>query len=196
MANYLIHLFITYRYLILVPLAVINGQSMSLLSGFLGRFGLINPIIAGIIIILSNIFIGDTILYWLGYHQGHKFVTRYGKYIGITEYEIEKVKKIFHKYHSPVLIISKLTSGFGLAVVVLFTAGMSKVPFRKYILLNILGDIIFTGSLVAVGFFFGQLYTTVDNVIFRVSLIVIILAIIYFVIFRLSNYAKSKINHL
>jgi len=163
-------LFATYKYFILFPIAVLEGHLVSLIVGFLGRLGYLNPIIAGAVIMSGNL-TGDVLLYWLGYHKGEAFLGKYGSYVGITHERILKSKELFHKYHGRILFFSKLTNGFGLITAILFTAGLARVPFRTYLLWNILGEAIWTCTLVSIGYFFGNVYAQVGDAISRVGLI-------------------------
>ena len=76
---------------------------------------------------------------------------------------------------------SRLPS-FSKAVAVLMAAGAAKVPFKKYFLINFFGQFVWTGILMAVGYFLGNLYFVVDKGLrwaFVIALIVIGLAAAY-----------------
>ena len=72
--------------------------------------------------------------------------------------------------------------GFGFAVATLFTAGLVKVDFKKYALFNFLGGFIWTGFLLAAGYFFGNLYAYLNTgfkVVFIIALAAFISAALY-----------------
>ncbi len=187
----LIYLLTAYKYAFFVPVAFFESNGLSLVSGVLARVGVINPFVAASIIIATDLG-GDIFLYWLGFHKGMKVVDRWGKYLSITEESVQKIKRVFHGHKSKILFVSKITNGIGLASVVLFTAGLSKVPFGIYMLWNIIGEIIWTGLLVYMGYVFGHLYITIDNIIWRVSLIgFAIMAAL--ALWRINKYLRSKI---
>ena len=54
--------------------------------------------------------------------------------------------------------------------VILFTAGTVRISFKRYILLNVLGEIIWTGGLMVVGFFFSFAEMRVEGVLGKLSL--------------------------
>lgn len=163
-------LFATYKYFILFPIAILEGHIISLIVGFLGRLGYLNPLIGGVVIMSGNL-TGDIILYWLGYHKGEAFLGRWGKYIGVTADRIEKSRTYFQQYHGRILFLAKLTNGFGLITAILFTAGLARVPFRSYLFWNILGEAVWTFALVSLGYFFGNVYAQVGDAISKVGLI-------------------------
>ncbi|MFZ3020306.1 MAG: DedA family protein [Minisyncoccia bacterium] len=183
-------LLLTYKYILIIPLAFLEGHVISLVAGFLGRMGYVNPFIAWFLIVIGNL-IGDIVLYYLGLKKGEKLAFSWGKYVGITEAHIEKSKEIFYKHKSRILLFSKLSNGFGLAMAILFTAGMTKIPFKTYMFWNVIGEFIWTGLLVSLGFFFGHFYITIGETISRIGLIVVT-GVIIFVFFKLSKYISSK----
>jgi membrane protein DedA with SNARE-associated domain len=149
-------------YGLIVILACAEGPILSMLFGVILRFGYFQfwPIYACLMV---GDLIGDTAWYYIGRQFGYRFVKRFGKYFDIDEHKIAKVTAIFHHYKHRILFISKLTNGFGFALVTLMTAGLVRVPFWKYIGINVAGQFVWTGLLLAVGYFFGNLYTTVND---------------------------------
>ncbi len=190
----LIFLILTYKYPLLVPLALLEGHLISLIAGFIAHTtGQLNPFIAGACIVLGNL-IGDVTLYWIGYYRGEKFVHKWGKKFGMTDESLEKGRAIFLKYHNPILFVSKITNGLGLAIAVLITAGMMRVRFMTYLLWNIFGEVIWTTGLICVGYFLGNVYESVDGIIGKIGSVVIILAILVAGYFYIKTAIKKKMN--
>ncbi len=187
----LLYFIITYKYTILVPLAFFEGHIVSLVAGFLARMGQLNPFIATVCIAAGNL-LGDTILYWVGYYKGEKIVRRWGRYFSIDAQKLARVHAIYHAHKSYILLLSKLTNGFGLATAILFTAGTMRIRFVTYMFWNAVGECIWTASLVSIGYFLGTVYVTVDTILVRAGLLMgaSLLLILTFVYIR--NYIKTK----
>ena len=135
--------------------------------------------------------IGDVFWYWIGRKYGLSFVRRYGKYLHLDEQHAATVEEIFHKHSSWIIILSKVTMGFGFALITLITAGMSRIPFRRYILLNAIGQFVWTAIIMALGFFLSHLFVTVDNLFARIS--VVAFALVFVVcIYRYAKFIRSK----
>ncbi|MES2315053.1 MAG: VTT domain-containing protein [Patescibacteria group bacterium] len=181
-------------YAVLYILALAEGHIISIICGLFIRLGNLYVIPTALAIIAGNL-TGDILLYWAGYHWGERFVLSLGKYVGVNDQSIETAKRIFAKYHSPILLGSKLTNGFGLATVILFTAGMTRVSFVKYMFLNVIGECAWTAILIAVGFFFGHLYITINNIFGRIFITAFIIAIGY-ILFRVNKYMRNKIENI
>lgn len=126
----LIVLIATYRYIILVPAALLAGFPVGMVTGVVIRLGYLDFPLAYLCLMLGEL-IGDAWWYWVGYFRGESFAKRFGKCVGITEADLATTKRFFRKYDRRILFSSKLTTGFGFAIPILFTAGMSRMSFWR-----------------------------------------------------------------
>lgn len=172
----LLQLITDYKYVIMAPAAAFIGPIASLISGFLLRLGTVD-LIPTCIALAGGELTGDVIWYWLGRRYGESFARRFGQYVGITEQTLSQARRTFQRYHDAIIFISKLTGGLGFAPAIFFTAGLSRIHFGRYMALNVLGQIVWTSGLLAVGYFLGHFFITIGNAIERVmsvGLIVIV----------------------
>ncbi len=183
---------ITYRYILIIPLTIVEGPIVMILCGFLLRFGTFDLFpLYGALTVADTI--GDIVWYCIGRFWGLPFISRFGHFFSITEKSINKVTALFHKHHDKILFISKITMGFGFALVTLITAGIAKVPFRKYLVLNVAGQLIWTAMLLGIGFLFGNLYTSIDKGFRDVALAAIIIIAIA-LIYGVGKYITKRIG--
>lgn len=183
-------LLLQYKYIIIVPIAVIEGPILSMICGFFARTGEL-AILPSFVALAIGDLLGDALWYWLGRHYGHRFIRSFGHYVSITEEAVSTVHRIFDKYHTSILFFSKLTMGLGFPGATLFTAGMTRVPFRKFMLLNTLGQIIWTAGLMAIGYYLGNFYVQFNNTLGLVSTIAVI-AIIMALLFGFARYMRKR----
>ncbi|MDR3642787.1 MAG: DedA family protein [Candidatus Doudnabacteria bacterium] len=170
-----------YRYVLTFVLAIFEGPMVMVASGILLRLGFFYFLPVYFSLMLGD-FVADLAWYWVGYYGGRPFVDRFGKYFSLTPDVVEKIEDFFHKHQDKILVISKLTMGFGFAVATLFTAGLVKVNFKKYALFNFFGGFIWTGVLLAAGYFFGNLYAVLNRgfkVVFIIALSVFMVGLLY-----------------
>lgn len=172
---------VAYRYAIVYPLAIIEGPILSIISGFLVRTGFFAfwPIY---LLLMAGDLTGDAVWYAIGRHGALPFIKRFGRFFNMTGDDLEKMQGVFLEHQKKILFISKLTTGFGFAVVTLMAAGAARVPFKKYITINFFGQFIWTGALMAVGFFLGNLYSVIDKSLrwgFIVAMILLALLLVY-----------------
>ena len=181
---------LTYKYIIIFPIMIIEGPIVTITTSFLIHFGYFSfwPLY---LTLMAGDLAGDVIWYYIGYFGGHRFTKRFGHKFGITEETIAKVEKLFHKYPSAILLFSKITTGFGFALVTLFVAGMVKIPFYKYLFYNAIGQLFWTGGLMALGYYVSGFALKFNAWIGWLSLgagIVVFL----FLLFRLGKYMRHQ----
>ncbi len=193
MQEYLIWLGTHHAYLvygIIIVLACAEGPILSMIFGVLiklGDFGFL-PVYASLMV---GDLIGDAVWYYIGHRWGHAFIKRFGKYFSVTEEGVAKVTRIFHKYRHRILFISKISNGFGFALVTLMTAGMVKIPFWRYLSINVVGQFIWTGLLIGVGYFFGNLYLGVSSLLGRMSVVAAFI-LVFWAFMGYKKYLKTK----
>lgn len=177
------------KYILLFVGCIFEGPVVMMTSGFLYHLGQFSfwPMYFALVI---GDFVADIGWYCLGRFGTRNTIFKYGHYFGLTQSVLEKVEGWFGRYHQKILIISKLTMGLGFATVVLMVAGILKVPFKKYVTINLLGGFVWTFLLLVVGYFFGNLFVMISGPMKIVFLGVIILVAIFGIRF-LNNYLKN-----
>ena len=83
----MIQLLLTYKYLILIPLAIIEGPIVAVIVGFFTTMHIFNFILSYVILVLGDI-IGDGLIYYIGY-SGKRLL----KYFRVTDEKLEKAKE-------------------------------------------------------------------------------------------------------
>ncbi len=179
----IIQLLLTYKYLILMPLAIIEGPIVAVICGFLVTLNILNPLLVYVILVIGDI-IGDGIIYYIGY-SGKRFL----KYFRVTEEKLEKAKTFFHENHKKAIIMSKLMHGIGFTGLV--AAGASHVPYKRYFKTCTLISMIQSAVMIIIGVLFGHAYVQIGKYLdyYAAGVSVIVLAIILFIVFK-----KYKIN--
>lgn len=193
MQEWLTSFIVIHPYLVYALIAILSstqGPILSVLSGILLKLGYLDFIPAYAALMLGDL-LGDTFWYWMGRLFGHGFIHRFGKYVSLTEEGVESVQRIFHRYTNRILLVSKLTMGLGFALVTLFTAGLSRIPFKKYIALNAVGQFFWTAFLLAVGYLFGQVYESVNGILAKASLLMVFV-LAFVAILGFGKYVRGR----
>lgn len=178
------------KYILIFIGTIFEGPVVMMTSGFLyglGNFSLWPMYIA---LVLGDL-VADILWYCLGRFGGRKFVFKFGKFIGVNPEILDKVEHNFNKYYQKILIISKLTMGLGFASVILIFAGISKVPFRKYLILNLIGGFIWTAIVIVIGYFLGNVYTIIPESI-KIVFLIFVFTIFILSIRYINRYLKNK----
>lgn len=172
---------LTFKYPAIFAGSFIEGPAVMVLTGFLLRLGYFHPVPAFVLLLLGDL-VGDFMWYGLGYFKMHQTVKHVGKYFDITDEIIEKVNKKFRNHEEKILFGSKLTTGFGFSVAIMLAAGMARVPLKKFAALCTSGSVIWTAALMAIGYFFGNIYVQLEKgfrIAFLATLLIIVIAAIY-----------------
>src|SRR3989338_6790831 len=178
-----------HRYLALFFLTLAQGPlAMTLVSLRRRDYFTCGPTYRGL---RAGDLVGDTLGYLVGYHAGRRFVVRFGKFFSITETTIAKTEEVFHRYTNRILLISKITMGFGFAIATLLVAGMSRIPFRSYILFNAVGQLFWTGLLLAVGYFLGDLYVHFNEGLHRLFIFAVFIMVLL-ALYGFGNYLRKR----
>lgn len=144
------------RYGLLFVTTLFGSPIVMIAAGYLIHIGQLDFWAAYGTIVAADI-MGDVIWYWVGRKGARTFFLKYGGYFGITEDIIERLERRFLKYHEWILVISKLTMGLGVAIGVLAVAGMMRVPFWRYLGINISGELLWALIPIAIGYYYGNL---------------------------------------
>jgi membrane protein DedA with SNARE-associated domain len=179
----MIELLLTYKYIILAPLAIIEGPIVAVVCGFLVTLKIFNPFLVYVVLVIGDI-VGDGGIYYIGY-SGKRFL----KYFKITEEKLEKAKMYFHENHKKAIFMSKLAHGIGFTG--LIAAGASHVPYKRYFKTCMLISIVQSAVMILIGVLFGHAYVQIGKYLnyYAAGVSVIVLVIILFVFIR-----KYKVN--
>ena len=172
---------ITYKYLVIFITTIFEGPIVMMFSGILLKLGSVTFIPVYLTLMAGDL-VGDTFWYCIGYYFAGPITNKYGYYFSLTPEILDKTKRTFEKNPIKILFISKITMGLGFALAILVAAGMSKISFKKYIIINASGQFIWTGVLLYMGYTFGNLYQKINNDLKMVSLVGFI--IIVFILLR------------
>jgi membrane protein DedA with SNARE-associated domain len=195
MQEWLTHLIQNHSYLaygIIVLVSFVEGPILAMICGVLYKLGIVTflPIY---IALMAGDLVGDSFWYSIGYYFGHPFIKKFGRYFSLTESGVVSVTRIFHTYKNSILLISKMTMGLGFALVTLVTAGIVKIPFRRYMLLNFIGQFFWTAFLLVVGYFLGDLYMKINGV-FGAFFIGAIIVIAFGGLIGWGKYMKKRMS--
>ena len=174
----IIQYILLYKYIIIFPLAIIEGPFLTVICGFLAAGGFLNAWIVLPIVIVGDI-VGDAILYFAG--RTGKWALRLFR---VNEKNLEDAKKYFHENHKKAIMMSKLIHGLGFTGLV--AAGASHVPYKRYFKTCAIISVIQTFVMLILGIFFGHAYTQIGKYLnyYAAIVSVLVLVILLFVFIR------------
>jgi membrane protein DedA with SNARE-associated domain len=136
--------------------------------------------------------LSDTMWYFIGYLGARKFLVKYGRFANITPVILDKAEGKFKEHHLRILVISKLTMGFGFATAILATAGMLRVSLVRFLTINILCGIVWVSFLISIGYYFGNVLSRIPRNIQIIGTLLII--VLFFTAIRLISMYLAKLE--
>lgn len=183
-------LIIEYRYLILIPLSMIEGPIVAFVAGTLASVGYFNLGFLAIFFLIRDVGM-DAIYYFSGYFGGKtRIAHRIAYRLGATDEGLEYVRQLWEKYPGRTMFIGKLS--YGIASTFIFVAGMVEMSIVKFFSYGALVTVLQYGTLLVLGYFLGSSFGgTVGNVLNNIQYVlgigVLLLSIYYIFTWRMRR---------
>ena len=157
-------------------------------AGFLaaqGKLNLFGAIVAGTIGSVA----GAVVLYYIGRWADEPvvrgFLRRWGRYITITEKDLDQVMGVFNRYGQPIVFFGRLVPIIRSLISV--PAGMNRMPFGRFLLFTTFGSAIWSTVLAYAGVLLAEHWEQIlvySKQYERVTLLIVGLAVIAFFAWR------------
>lgn len=138
-----------------------------------------------IVSILGNI-LGDSASYWLSRKYGYQILSKIGLKKLLDSERYKSFEKKVDSKAGLVIFASRFEVSANLIVNII--SGMSKIPYRKYLLYEIPGEILQISLYGTIGYVFGDSWQLLSSIIGRILLITLIII----VVILFAKYKKSK----
>ena len=126
-------------------------------SGFLASTGKFDLNLVALSGAIGNV-IGSLIAYAIGFY-GHeklvrRFIRKFGKWILISEKELDETEKLLHRFKDLVVLGSRVIPG--IRTVISLPCGFAKLPLGRFVVLTFFGSLIWSYFLAWIGYVLGQ----------------------------------------
>ncbi len=166
------------------------GDYLLFLTGVFGGTGLLKEPLSEILIwITLAAIVGSLVGYLFGRFAGNKIQNQKESLFFKKKY-IDNTQKYFEKYGARTLIISRFLPVIRTFAPIL--AGISKMKYANFILFNVVGALLWVGSLVTAGFYFGERFPWIVNYVHYI--IIFFLAITTFTVVKSYLGAKKELG--
>lgn len=133
---------------------------------------------------------------WADEHVIRRFLRRYGRYIGVSEADLERVLRVFHQYGEAVVFFGRLIPL--IRTLISIPAGMDRMPLPKFLLFTTIGTVIWTGALAYAGVLLGEnwedilaLIESYQVVMMAVGAVALLLVILFFLLRRTRAHRQT-----
>jgi membrane protein DedA with SNARE-associated domain len=144
------------------------------LAGFTAAQGKMN---LGIAVLAGTVgtMAGTFAWYYLGrlvnYQRLENWTIRYGKWIGVTAAEIDRVNNWFSKHGNKAVFFGRMVPG--IRTLISLPAGMNKMPVTSFTIYSTMGTMIWTLALTTAGYLLGDNYAVIEDYLAPVSKLVL-----------------------
>lgn len=145
-------------------------------SGFLVAQGRFNFWLVAVSGSLGNL-IGSLIAYGVGY-WGHekivrRFIRRWGKFLLLTEEDLDTTEVWLNKYGDWVVAGSRLLPA--VRTVISLPCGIARLPLKRFIILTFFGSLIWSAVLAYIGKIMGENWVSIGPYFHKFDIVIIII---------------------
>ncbi|MGI9105167.1 MAG: DedA family protein [Pyrinomonadaceae bacterium] len=189
-AGYLVLIFVVFAETGLAAGFFLPGDSLLVVAGLFAAKGDLN-----VAILLSTLFVAAVVGDAVGYYSGSKLGPRLfkrQKSLVFRPSHLEKAQAFYEKYGGKTIIIARFVP-----IVRTFApivAGAAQMPYRKFVVFNVVGGALWVSSMVLAGYFLGSVIPNLDQHIEWVVIIVVFLSLLP-PLFEYLKVRREKARH-
>jgi membrane protein DedA with SNARE-associated domain len=129
----------TYGYSVILPIAVVEGPAVTIIAGALVAAGQFDPVLTCVLLVIADL-IGDVLYYSLGRFAHAPLLEKLSisKRLSKAAEKVRPLEQRFREHDWKLLMLGKTQA---LGSLILYMAGASRVPFWRYMLLNLIGTL-------------------------------------------------------
>ena len=150
------------------------GDSLLFTAGFLASTGILNIYLMIPLLIVAAI-AGDSVGYWTGRHFG-KWLRKQKESFFFKKHHLEMAEKFYEKNGSKTIVLARFMPFVRTFAPIV--AGMSKMNYGTFISYNVIGGTFWVSSISLAGFILGSLIPGVDQYLYPIIGVIIILSIL------------------
>jgi undecaprenyl-diphosphatase len=140
--------------------------------------------------------IGDSVGYEVGRHYGNRLLAKFPKWL-IKPESIEKAQDLLRRKGGRAVFIGRFTAA--LRALVPGLAGSSRLPYRRFLVFNVLGGVLWVAAIALVGYFAGGSFRAAEHGVSLISfgiLAVVAAAVVYHFLRESNRVRRWTQTHL
>jgi membrane protein DedA with SNARE-associated domain len=137
--------------------------------------------------------IGDSIGYWIGRIGGRPLVLRFGRYVRLTPARLDRVEGFMARRGPIMVVVARFVEG--LRQLNGIVAGVTRMPFGRFVLFNAIGAALWVGVWSSAGYFAGNHLDQISAAIHRYqnwALAVLVVLVAAYVLYRVRRRRKHR----
>lgn len=167
---------------------ILPGETAAILGGILASQHHLQLWLIMVLVILGAI-IGDSIGYEVGRHFGPRILDL--RLLKKRREKLDAAREFLARRGGAAVFLGRFTAFFRAVIPAL--AGLSHMPYRRFLLFNATGGLIWGAAAVLLGYFAGNAYLTIAKSIgHKVSLAVLAAAVLAFILWRIRKHRIAR----
>jgi len=157
------------------------GETVLVAAAVYAGAGQLNIIAVAVIGLVAAV-VGDNIGFAIGHFGGRRLAVRFGRYVLLTPARLDRTERFFTRHGGKIVTVARFVEGLRQANGII--AGITDMPWRRFVVFNALGAALWVGAWTSVGYLAGNHISTVYDTARRyeiylaVAVAVVILAVI------------------
>jgi membrane protein DedA with SNARE-associated domain len=182
-----------WSYILLAILVALEGPSVTILGAVIASTGVLRP---GWVFVAASIgnLSADTGWYMLGYLGRFEVLTQRIGWLRKRQARVNHLEREMKQHATKILLLAKLT--LSMSVPALIAAGMARVSWQRWFPIIFIGECIWTGSLVFIGFHLGAYIKQLEAGMQIVAIVgfIVFIGILLWLFKRISKSSQLDIS--
>src|SRR5262249_37094465 len=149
----------------------VPGETVLIAASLYAGAGKLNVVAVGVTGFVAAV-MGDNIGFAIGHYGGPALVLRWGRYVRLTKERLDKAGAFFGRPGARILTVARFIEVLRQANGII--AGISNMPWPRFLAFNALGAALWVGTWVSVGYLAGKHIGTIYHYITEYSLYALI----------------------
>ena len=147
-------------------------------AGYAAAEGGIHPVgavLAGSLGSLSGAYAWYAVGYWLGAERLKRFAQRHGRWLTLSDTDVEKAQRWFDRFGSAAVCIGRLIPA--IRSVISAPAGIAHMNTAKFLLWSSIGTVAWTSMLLGLGYWLGKRFSQVESWLTPITWAILVFAL-------------------
>lgn len=165
----------------------VPGETILLAAAVYAGAGVLNPVLVGLIGLAAAV-AGDNVGFGIGHIAERGVIVKYGRFVFITHERLERAERFFEHHGGKVIVVARFVEGLRQANGII--AGLIGMPWRRFLVFNAIGAVLWVGCWLTIGVTAGSHITAIYHGITRYSLYAVIVAAVVLAIYIVRRRTK------